>query len=259
MRLAITRAVSPAITRCELTHVPREPINLALACAQHEAYERTLAGLGCAVHRIPADPELPDSVFVEDACVVVEELAVITRPGAVTRRPETLAVTDALRHHRSLACIEPPGTLDGGDVLRLGRTIYVGRSTRSNAAAIEQLSHLLAPHGYAVTGVPVRDCLHLKSAVSAVGPETILVNRRWVDPVAFGNIRVLEVDPGEPHGANALLIGDRVIYPAAFPATRRRLEAAGVTVNPVDVSELQKAEGGVTCCSVIVDQPQPTY
>jgi len=256
MPLALTRAVSPAITRCELTHVPREPIDVARACAQHEAYERTLAELGCTVHRIPADAELPDSVFVEDACVVVDELAVITRPGAPSRRPETLAVTDALRRHRRLACIEPPGTLDGGDVLRIGRAVYVGQSTRSNAAGIDQLGRLLAPHGYTVTGVPVRDCLHLKSAVSAVGRDAILVNRRWVDPASFRDVRILDVDPAEPTGANALLIGDRVVYPVAFSATRRRLEAAGVTIEAVDVSELQKAEGGVTCCSVIVEQPQ---
>jgi dimethylargininase len=250
--LAITRGVSPALARCELTHLAREPIDGARAAAQHAAYERTLAGLGCAVVSLPAALDLPDSVFVEDTAVVVDELAVITRPGAASRRPETAAVARELARHRPLAEIAAPGTLDGGDVLRLGRRVLVGRSGRSNDAGIAQLAALLCPHGYTVEGIGVHGCLHLKSAVTQVAPDAVLLNPAWVDPAAFAGHRVLEIDPSEPYAANALLLGDAAIHSAAFPRTSARLERAGVRLVTVDVSELAKAEGAVTCCSILV-------
>lgn len=250
-RIAITRAVSPSLPRCELTHLPRTPIDLDLACRQHEAYEAQLTALGCTVKRLPAVADLPDSVFVEDVAVVLDEVAVITRPGAPSRRPETAAVAAALRAYRPVREIAPPGTLEGGDVLVIDRDVYVGRSTRSNAAGIDQLEALLGPLGYRVRGVAIRGCLHLKSAVTRVAPRALLANPDWVDPAVLGR-DIIVVDPAEPAAANALLLGDAVIYPVAFPRSRRRLEAAGITVSSVDVSELQKAEGGVTCCAVIV-------
>jgi dimethylargininase len=252
-RLALTRAVSPAIGRAELTHLERRPIDVATASAQHRAYEAALRALGCEVLSLPADPALPDSVFVEDTAVVLDEVAVLARPGAASRRPETTAVADVLRRHRRLVPIGAPGTLEGGDVLRLGRAIYVGRSSRTNQAGIAQLAAAVTPYGYDVHPAPVRGCLHLKSAATLVGPERVLCNREWTDPDAFAGVEVLEVAPDEPHGANGLLVGERLIYPASFPATRRRLERAGVAVHPVDVSELHKAEGGVTCCSLVFE------
>ena len=251
-RIAITRAVSPALSRCELTHLPRSPIDLDRACRQHEAYEAQLTALGCTVKRLPADPDLPDSVFVEDVAVVLDEVAVITRPGAASRRAEPAAVAAALRAYRPVREIAPPGTLDGGDVLVIDRDVYVGRSTRSNAAGIDQLAAVLGPLGYRVCGVAIRGCLHLKSAATRVAPRTVLANPGWVETAALG-VEIIEVDPAEPAAANALLVGDTVVYPAAFARSRRRLEAAGIAVSPVDVSELQKAEGGVTCCAVIVN------
>ena len=255
MLLALTRAVSPALARCELTHVPRAPIDVERARRQHEEYERCLARLGCEVQQLPAEPDLPDSVFIEDTCFVLDEVAVITRPGAESRRPETRAVAAALKPYRPLAAIQPPGTLDGGDILCIGKRVFVGQSSRSNQAGIDQLRRVLAPHGYTVTGVPVRGCLHLKSAATRVGPKTVLVNEAWVDPAALGAVTVIGVDPAEPYGANALLIGDSVVYPATSPQTRQRLEAHGIRVIKVDVSELQKAEGAVTCCCVIFSAP----
>ena len=252
-RIAITRGVSPAIEHCELVHQERRPIDVALASRQHRLYEEALAALGCRVEALPADPELADSVFVEDASVVLDEVAVITRPGAESRRPETAPIARALAPYRPLVSIVPPGTLDGGDVLRIGRTLYVGLSGRSNGAAIDQLSRALAPHGYAVRGVAVRGCLHLKSAVTAVDDDTVLVNPAWVDAAVFTGTHPIEIDPRERGAANVLRVGERVIYPASFPATRRRLAAAGVDVVEVDVSELQKAEGAVTCCSLVFD------
>lgn len=254
-RIAITRGVSPAIEHCELVHHERRPIDVALARRQHRLYEEALAAVGCRVEALPADRELADSVFVEDAAIVLDEVAVITRPGAESRRPETAAIARALAPYRPLVSIEAPGTLDGGDVLQIGQTLYVGLSGRSNQAAIDQLSRALAPYGYAVCGVAVRGCLHLKSAVTAVDDDTVLVNPEWVDPAVFSGMRPIEIDPRERGAANVLRIGERVIYPASFPATRRRLAAAGVEVVEVDVSELQKAEGAVTCCSLVFEVP----
>jgi dimethylargininase len=252
MPIAITRRVSPALARCELTHLARTPIDIGLAEAQHEAYERTLARLGCEVVSLPAQPELPDAVFVEDTAVVVDEVAVITRPGAASRRPETASVAAALAAYRPLAAIEAPATLDGGDVLRLGRRIFVGVSGRTNGAAITQLGAALAPFGYTVEAVPVHGCLHLKSAVTQVAPDVVLVNPAWVNPAAFTGFTPIRVHPGEPFAANALLLGGAVVYPEAFPATAAALARSGVALATVDVSELAKAEGAVTCCSLIL-------
>jgi len=249
----MTRAVSPAIAACELTHLARRPIDFERAREQHHAYEAVLAELGCEVHALPPDAALPDSVFVEDVAVVLDEVAVLTRPGAPSRRAETAAVADALAPYRPLRSIEAPATLDGGDVLRIGRTLYVGVTERTNRAAIDQLATALAPHGYEVRAVPVEGCLHLKSAATLVAPGTVLCNRRWIDPSVLAGVEVLEVDSTEPYAANGLLVGDRVIYPTSFPATRRMLERRGVAVRPVDVSELQKAEGAVTCCSLVFE------
>jgi dimethylargininase len=254
-RVAVTRGVSPAIERCELVHLARRPIDVAAAGRQHRIYEEALTALGCRVEQLPADPELADSVFVEDAAVVLDEVAVITRPGAPSRRPETIPIARALAPYRPLVHIESPGTIDGGDVLRIGRTLYVGSSRRSNQAAIDQLAGVLAPYRYEVRGVAVNGCLHLKSAVTAIGDDTVLVDRACVDPAVFSGMRTIEIDPAERGAANALRIGARIIYPASFPATRRRLEAAGVDVLAVDVAELQKAEGAVTCCSLVFDTP----
>ena len=257
MHIALTRPVSASITSCELTHLDRQPIDLDLARAQHREYEKTLHALGCRVERLPEEPDLPDAVFVEDAAIVLDELALIARPGAPSRRPETRTVARALERYRRLATIEPPGTLDGGDVLRVGpdeasgKTLYVGLSQRSNPAAIEQMRAVLAPLGYRVRGVPVRGCLHLKSAVTQVAEKTLLINRDWVDGGLFGGVDLVDVDLSEPYAANALLIDGAVIYAAAYPRTRRRLEARGIAVHAVDVSELAKAEGAVTCCSLV--------
>jgi dimethylargininase len=249
--MAITREVSAQIGRCELTYQNRETINVELARAQHRRYEQCLTTLGCSVHRLHEEPELPDSVFVEDAAIVLDELAIITRPGAESRRPETQSVAAALRPYRPLALIEAPGILDGGDVLHLGKRLFVGLSSRSNEAAIAQMMSLLAGYGYIVIGVPIKDCLHLKSAVTQVSADTLLINRNWVDDAPFVHMQLVEVHPSEPFAANALMIDGGVVFPLAHPATRGRLEARGIKIHVVDVSELAKAEGGVTCCSLV--------
>ena len=250
---ALIRAVSPAMARCELTHLARSPIDVALAEQQHARYARTLASLGCRLVELAAEPDLPDSVFVEDTTIVLDEIAVLTRPGAVSRHPEVASVAAAMERWRTCVRIEVPGTLDGGDVLRIGRDLYVGESGRSNSAGIAQLASAIAPFGYRTTGVPLRGCLHLKSAVTCVGADTLLINDAWVDRAHWPGMRFIAVATGEPHAANSLLVGDMLIHAASAPRTRDRLEAAGLRVVALDVSEIEKAEGGVTCCSVLFE------
>ena len=251
MHIAITREVSPAIVNCELTHLARMPIDLERARSQHRQYEQLLGELGCQLVRLPAEPDLPDSVFVEDTAIVLDELAVITLPGAASRRAETGSIADALKQYRKLAYIEPPGTLDGGDVLQVGKTLYVGLSSRSDSHAAEQLRRILAPLGYSVIAVHLHECLHLKTAVTRVSDGTLLINRTWVDADVFAPMHCIDVDPSEPFAANAVCVGNVLAYPTAFPKTRDRLVARGIHVRTVDASELAKAEGGVTCCSLL--------
>jgi dimethylargininase len=256
MLIAITREVSPGMQNCELTHLTRQPIEIELARRQHAAYEAALAKLGCQVQRLPAEPDLPDSVFVEDAAVIFPEIAIITRPGAASRRPETASVAQAVQPYRRLYHIEAPGTVDGGDVLCVKKAVYVGLSSRSNAAAVAQMQAFLAPYGYTVQGVDVKGFLHLKSAVTQIAEDLLLINPAWVEAAIFGNYQFVEVDPHEPYGANALWIDRGVIYPANFPKTRARIETTlenkSIRLQVVDVSELQKAEGAVTCCSLVM-------
>jgi dimethylargininase len=253
-RIAITRAVSRALEQCELSHLPRRPIDLALARRQHAAYEQALRDAGCEVRQLPEQPEQPDSVFVEDTVIVLDEVAVITRPGALSRRAETASMAAALQGLRELRHIEAPGTLDGGDVLRLDRSVYVGASARSNADGIAQLRSLLAPFGYRVEAAPLRDCLHLKTAVTQVASRCVLLNPEWVDAASFPGFEAITVDPREPFAANAVLVGDAVIHAASAPRTAERLRGLGIDVRSVDMSETEKAEGGVTCCSVVFNR-----
>ena len=249
--VALTRDVSPSIVSCELTHLAREPIDVGRARAQHADYERALEKLGCKIRRLPAGDDMPDSVFIEDVAVVFDEIAVITRPGAVSRRPEIPEVAQVLSHHRAIAQIVAPGTLDGGDVLVAGRSVYVGQTCRSNDAGIGQLRAAIASYGYAVRPATVQGCLHLKSAITALDDRTLLANRRWIDEKDFSSFELMEVDPAEPMAANIVRVGNGHLYAAAFPRTLERLEKRGYAVTAVDVSEIAKAEGAVTCCSVI--------
>lgn len=253
--IAVTRKISSAMTRCELTHLRRTPIDVALAREQHHAYEQTLGSLGWRIESLPEEPELADSVFVEDTAIVVDEVAVITRPGAPSRRAETAAIAGALGKYRKLLHIESPGTLDGGDVLRAGPVLYAGVSSRSNASGIEQLGTLLRPFGYRVLPVAVSGCLHLKSAVTQVAPDTLLVNSRRVDRTQFPGMRFIEVDDSEPSGANALLLGADVIYSSSYPRTADILRRHGIRVRAVEMTETEKAEGAVTCCSLLLGLP----
>jgi dimethylargininase len=251
---AITREVSANINDCALSFHARQPIDLAKAVAQHKAYQDCLAELGVRVVSLPAEPDLPDAVFVEDPVVVVDEVAIISNMGAPSRRPEARTLIDALSPYRPIRFLKEPATLDGGDVLRIGRSLFVGLSQRTNRESIAQLSEILRPHDYQVQPVEVSGCLHLKSACSDIGNNTILINRSLIDAEPLRAFEWIDVPAEEPAAANALLIGDVVILPASFPRTRALLEERGFRVRAIDVSELQKAEAGVTCCCVIFEE-----
>ena len=190
---------------------------------------------------------------MEDPAIVLDEVAVIFPLGTESRRPEAASLAQALARYRKLAHVELPGTVEGGDVLKIDRRLFVGLTHRTNAEGIRRLGAILSPHNYEVIAVPVSGCLHLKSAVTYIGRDTLLANRAWFETKPFAGFAWIDVDPGEPHAANALALADTVIFPDSFPRTRARVVAAGFQVTPVDISELQKAESGLTCSSLIFE------
>lgn len=252
MPVALTRDISPRFAECELTHLDREPIDISLARKQHREYEQALETIGYTIHRLPETPELPDGVFVEDTAVVLPEIAIITRPGAESRRPETESMASVLKEYRDLLFIDSPGTIDGGDILVMGKHIYIGNSGRTNDDAIRQFRELTGPFGYKVTTVPVTGCLHLKTALSPLGSDFLLINPEWVNPAIFKNYRTLPVHPSEPFGANVMRREHWALCPLSCPRTAELLHRQGYELLTVDQSELAKAEAGLTCCSVIV-------
>ncbi len=256
MLTALTRQVSPQLDRCELEFNTREPIDVSKAIAQHRGYERTLESLGARVISLPALDGYPDCVFVEDPAIVLDEIAILTRMGAASRRGESESLGEALALYRPLAAIAGPATLEGGDVFRIGKSLYVGLSRRTNDQGIRQLTAIVEPLGYRVIPVPIAKCLHLKSACCPIGGDSgapiVLANRDWFDASALeSSVRIIGVPPAEPAAADVLRIGDTILIPSSFPQTRALLESSGFRTRPIDVSELQKAEAGVTCMSLI--------
>ncbi len=257
MLKAYTRAVSPKLADCELTHLQRVPLDVAKAVQQHAAYEDAVRGAGFEVIRLPDLPDHPDGVFVEDTALLLDGYAIITRPGAASRLPETGSTADGLAGQFEIHRVTE-GFVDGGDVLRIGSTLYVGISTRTDAAGIDSLRSICRTIGFDVVQADLRDCLHLKTGATLAGPDqsgtpVLLYNPRSVDPAQFAGMDPLPVDEAEPNAANCLRAGDRLILPAGNPRTADRLRTRGFTVIEVDVSELQKAEAGVTCMSLIAD------
>jgi dimethylargininase len=244
---AITRSISPAMNRCELVFLDRQAIDIGQAAREHEAYEEALRELDVDVISLKAEAELPDSVFVEDPVVVLDEVALMTRMGAESRRAEGESLAHALAPYRGIRWMQEPATLEGGDVMRVGKTLYVGESVRTNAEGIRQLSAF----SYAVRAVPVRGCMHLKTGCTYLGDDTLLINSDWIDQSNFPRMQFVEVV--EPFSANILRVGDTILIPDAFPGTAERLRQRGFTVRTLGVSELMKAEAGLTCMSVLLN------
>jgi dimethylargininase len=251
MLMAMTRGVSPCLGDCELSFLPRQEIDLTKATQQHHAYEQCLTKLGVRIVSLPFEPEFPDAVFVEDPAVVVDEVAVMTPMGVEVRRQEVESLATALCSFRPLKFLSYPAKLEGGDVMRVGRRLYVGASRRTDRAGIDQLSEILLPYGYEVWPVDVKGCLHLKTGCSYLGRNTLLANRSWVDVAPMEGFDVIDIPPAEPWAANALAIGDVILLPGGFPQTRALLQDRGFLVETIDVSELMKAEAGLTSMSII--------
>jgi len=235
---------------CELSYIDRVEIDIGKAQAQHDAYEDCLREMGMEVIALPPEPAMPDSVFVEDPAIVLDEIAVITRPGAASRRAEGEALAAALTQFRRLERIAAPGTLEGGDVMRAGKTLYVGASARSNGEGIAQLAEIVRPFDYTVRSVEVRGCLHLKSGCTYLGAGVVLANRNWIDAAALDGFTIVDVAGDEPWAANVLTLG-AALMPDCFPGTAAIVKSLGWEVRVVDISELRKAEAGVTCSSLI--------
>jgi dimethylargininase len=255
MIVAITRKSARALDACELTYREREPIDADVAARQHRGYCEALRACGARVLTLPRVDELPDSVFVEDTAIVLDEVAVLTRPGVESRRGEVGLIESEVARLRPVVKVESPATLEGGDVMSVGRRLYVGLSPRTNEEGAEALRRFAEPHGYEVLTVEPRGCLHLKSGCSALDDETVLVNPEWVDARAFKECEVVAVDSAEPWAANVLRVGDSICVSAAFPRTATMLSARGYDVRAVEVSEFAKAEGALTCMSLLFRQP----
>ena len=253
MLIAITRDVSPKIENCELKFVDRQPIDYSLAVRQLEDYRAAIERCGALVRRLPAESLYPDSCFVEDTAIVVDEVAVIASMGAASRRGETPAVEAALRAYRSIAHITLPATIDGGDVLRAGKNILVGLSTRTNEGGIEQLARIVEPLGYRVIPVKTSESLHFKSACTAINDGTLLVNRDWIKLDDLDGFDIVLTPDDEPEAANVLRVNDTLFVQAGFPGTMERLRSVHSKVETLDTSELRKAEGALTCLSIIFE------
>jgi dimethylargininase len=249
--IAITREVSPEIDRCELSFLPREAIDLARAVRQHDRYCLVLESLGLHVLRLPAEPGCPDCCFVEDAAIVLDEIAILTAMGAPSRRAESKGVAAALRPYRRVIEMTLPSTLDGGDLLRVGRRLFISLSARTNADGVLFVREALGPLGYNVIPLETKGCLHLKSAVTSLGGDRVLVNAAWLDPSSLSGLEILTVPPEEPEAANVLEVRGEILVHSGFERTMRLLEAEGFRVRPLDVSEFLKAEAGLTCKSVL--------
>ena len=252
MTTAITRPTGAELLQCELTHIARVPIDVERACAQHDAYLAVLRALGVDLVELPRLPDSPDAVFVEDTALVLDEVAVVLRPGAESRRAEVASMAAVLERYRDLIYMEAPATLDGGDVIVFANQILVGRTTRSNELGIAALADLLAPYGYTVAGVPVHDVLHLKSAATVVDDETLIVYPQYVD-MTFLGAKLLAAHPDEPQGANVVRIRDTLLADASAPRTLAMLADHVDSIVEVHVDEFAKAEGAISCKGVIFE------
>lgn len=251
MHRAVVREVPDSFANA-LTMGERPVLDVARARDQHDAYRTMLSDSGYRLTVVPADEDCPDCPFIEDAAVVLETFAVITRPGAPERQQETGPVAEALSAMMPVEEITAPGTVDGGDVLRVGSTVFVGRSTRTNDEGIARFAELASADGLRVIAAPVARVLHLKSAVAALDDETILIAPDCTDPAVFVGYRMIEKPPGEK-GASALRLHDgRIVVTANTPLTMGLVQAAGYEVDWFDSTEFQKADGGLTCLSLLI-------
>lgn len=246
---AITRTPSAELSR-GLTTANLGPPEYGKALSQHEQYVELLTRLGLKVEVLAPAEEFPDAHFVEDTAVVFPELALITRPGAPSRQGEAELMAAVLANYRKVVHIDPPGTLDGGDVLTIGRNVFVGLTDRTDRAGFNQLSKILTPLNYNCQAIPVSAGLHLKSSVNYIGNDTILVTSELAGNRAWEAYHKIIVDPQEQYAANTLWVNDNLLVPARFPRTTAKIKTLGLPVHELEITEMQKMDGGLTCLSL---------
>lgn len=251
MLVAITHHVSDKINECELSYLDKSPIDISLAREQHAQYCRMLRDWGIQVFTLNVNRDHPDSVFVEDTALVLDQIAVLCRMGARSRRQEVEGIRPFIESQRKTVAIEPPATLEGGDVLIVGKKVFAGLSQRTNPEGVEALRGILQPYGWEVIPVKVKACLHLKSACTALDENTLLLNRAWCDPKDFPGFEIIPAPQEEPHAANALRAGSRIALYSGHPRTIDLVRSHGYDVTEINISELIKAESGLTCSSII--------
>lgn len=251
MLLGITHGVSPRLDQGELTYINRESLDYALALQQHDHYCSILAAHGVDVKKLAMNSSYPDSCFVEDTAIVLDEIAIITSMGTASRRGETAGIATELSKYREIATIQLPATIEGGDVLRIGKTLLVGLSSRTNAQGIEALINIVKRLGYTVVPVPVTGCLHLKTACTAINGEILLVNPPWINITPLRNYTLLPVSPDEPWAANIICVDDIICAQAGFPKTLAKLQTFSSSIEIIDISEFRKVEAGLSCLSIL--------
>jgi len=250
MLVALTRRVSPRIAECELAFINRQAIDYPRAVQQHSQYQQLLRNLGAKVIELPSDDQCPDCCFLEDTALVLDEVAVITRPGSEARRREVDGVAPTIMNYRNVVWIDSPGMLEAGDVLRMGRNLLVGVSTRTNQQGIEMLRKVLKAYGYEVVAIPMKGALHLKSVCTGLDDHTVLADPRHFDAGELSEYKLIEVPAAESMAANVLRINTAVCIHAGFHQTVDLSRAKGFNIRTLDISEFLKAEAGLTCMSI---------
>ncbi len=253
MTIALTRRPSSSLSTCEVTYVPPGRINHEFALQQYESYCQALREMGIEVQQLSPLEAYPDSVFIEDNAIVLDELAVVTTMGVSSRLGEVTSLRPILSQCRRVFDISPPATIEGGDVLRMGKRLFVGRSSRTNHFGVEALRAIVTPLGYEVLAVGIQQCLHLKTACTPLDEETLLVNPAWLDMAVLKPYRFVPVPSTEPFGANVLCLAQGILANAQYPRTVALIEKKWPSVRAVDLSEFSKAEAGVTCLSLIMN------
>jgi len=259
MLTIVTHVVSPALQECELTFIESEPIKIEKAGEEHHHYCKMLEECGATVITLEENRALPDSVFVEDPIIVFDEVAVLSSMGAASRRKECTTLETFFRKYRDVKQISLPALIEGGDILKIGRRIYVGLSARTNNEGIKALRDIIEPLGYEVIPVRVSGCLHLKTGCTALDDNSILINPDWIETAPFQGFRIIETLPGEPFGANVLPIHDTICMNSAFPRTMEMVRSLGYQIRATDITEFVKAEAGLTCMSIPFFHNAPEY
>jgi len=247
---AITRKPCESLTQGITTANLGTP-DYVLACEQYRAYVAALRKIGLQVDELPAENDYPDSVFVEDTALLSGDMAVLTRPGALSRRGETESMAVALAgHFDTIHRIEAPATLDAGDVMMVGDHFYIGLSERTNQAGADQLAQGLAAHGKTASSVEMRDMLHLKTGVSYLESGLLLACGEFIGHPMFSEFKVIEVAPHEAYAANSVWINGSVLVPAGNPQTEAAIQAEGLPTIALEMSEFRKLDGGLSCLSL---------